>query len=215
MNLLIKHRKRDQPRGSAALRRQIRYLLSPKASKVPARLLGPPYLCKLALSHTPWGDEINAAADQLTEQMLRYCRAARAGQSFPKDWFVHALVTFRPGATRVLKKPSDPHDYNPPWESAAQNAYRIARDALDYFGWTPNRPTLMVAHADRRHIHVHVIAAIPVLDDEDWDILKVSRRHLNEIAKICAGAYRVPVGAAQHRKWRHLVDFEPAMGRPR
>lgn len=106
----------------------------------------------------------------------------------------------------------DTHDYIPRWESAAQNAYRIARDVLAFTGWTPNRPTLMVAHADRRHVHVHVVAVIPVLNDEDWDILRMSRRQLNEVAKLCAGAFGVPVGAAQHLKWKHLPDFQPAGG---
>ncbi|RZI60505.1 MAG: hypothetical protein EOP14_00960 [Pseudomonas sp.] len=191
---IINHR-RKQPRTPNDLRRLIRYLFSPQRSrhKKNSRLLGPPQLYKLALSNMPWGSEIDEAASQLTRQMDRYCREVCAKRVIPDVWYVHIIVSFSPTATKVLKVPVDSHhNSNQHWASTAQNAYRIVRDALNFFGWTPNRPSVMVAHGDRQHIHVHTVALIPVLNDSDWSILKNSRRQLNEIAKLCADAYGIP-----------------------
>lgn len=215
MLLKIINHSRKQARRPSDLRRLLRYLLTPQASLEgpTSRLLGPPFLSKLALSHMPWGAEVNAAAEQLTRQMIRYCRAARVGQPMPDVWYVHAIVSFSPAASPVLKTPVDPHQHVPRWASTAQNSYRIARDVLDFTGWTLNRPTVMVAHADRRHIHVHVVAVIPVWNDEDWGILRMSRRQLNEVAKLCAGAYGIPVASQNtdphHIRWQHLLEVRP------
>ncbi|MDT7837482.1 relaxase/mobilization nuclease domain-containing protein [Aquabacterium sp. OR-4] len=215
---IINHR-RKQPRRRADLRRLFRYLFSPQHSMSgkDVRLLGPPQLYKLALTAMPWGDEVADAAAQLTLQMDRYCRAAKAGAQIPPVWYVHIVISFAPAAARMLREPQDPHRHVPQWASSAQNAYRLARDALDFFGWTPNRPTVMVAHGDKRHIHVHVVAVIPVLNDDDWNVLKNSRKQLHEVAMLCAGAYGIPLAGraahAHHRKWGHLVDVRPGASR--
>ena len=215
---IINHR-RAQPRRRADLRRLFRYLFSPQDSLSGSnvRLLGPPQLYKLALTAMPWGTEVADAATQLTLQMDRYCRAAKAGAKIPPVWYVHIVVSFAPAASRVLKNPPEQPRHVPRWASSAQNAYRVSRDALDFFGWTPNRPTVMVAHGDKRHIHVHVVAVIPTIHDDDWNILKNSRRQMNEIAMLCAGAYGIPrtsrAGRKQHEKWAHLLDFRPASSR--
>ncbi|RZI54541.1 MAG: hypothetical protein EOP12_02340 [Pseudomonas sp.] len=204
---IINHR-REQRRRRSDLKRLFQYLFSPQRSKQGkgSRLLGPPQLHKLALSAMPWGSEISEAASQLASQMDRYCRAARAKQPMPDVWYVHIIVSFAPRATKVLKSPVDLHNgANPKWALTAQNAYRIVRDVLNFFGWTPNRPSVMVAHGDRQHIHVHTVAMIPVLNDCDWDILRMSRRRLNEIAKLCADEYGIPYALRtvrrQHVGW--------------
>ncbi|MFG6443565.1 hypothetical protein [Roseateles sp. LKC17W] len=84
---------------------------------------------------------------------------------------------------------------------------------LDFLGWTENRPSLFVAHGDKRHVHVHVVAVLPVFNDEDWAVLHLSRRQLDEVAKICACAFGIPLASRaaheHHRKWEQLQDWIP------
>lgn len=215
MLLKIVNFSRKQPRRRCDLRRLLRYLFSPHQSMAGAgvRLLGPPELHKLVLTAMPWGTEICDAASQLTQQMDRYCRAARSGQALPAVWYTHIIISFPPAATKALREPVDPHDHIPRWKSPAQNAYRLARDVLDFLGWTENRPTLFVAHGDKRHLHVHVVAVLPVFNDEDWAVLRLSRRQLDEVAKICASAFGIPLASRaahqHHRKWEQLQDWNP------
>ncbi|WP_422012755.1 relaxase/mobilization nuclease domain-containing protein [Roseateles sp.] len=214
MLLKIINFRRKQPRRRSDLRRLLRYLFTPHQSVAGAgaRLLGAPQLHKLVLSAMPWSAAgIRDAASQLTQQMDRYCRAARPGQPLPDVWYVHIIVSFPPGATGVLRVPVDPHEHITRWRSPAQNAYRITRDVLEFFGWTQNRPSLFVAHGDRRHVHVHVVAVLPVFNDEDWAVLRLSRRQLDEVAKICAEAFSIPLASRaahkHHQKWEDLLDW--------
>lgn len=204
--------RRKEPRLPRDLRRLIRYLLSPKLSAGAngARLLGPPELHHLLLSVRPWGTEISAAAEDITEQFVRYCREATVGQTMPEVWYVHMIFSFAPVASSDLKTPPDPHWHLPRWASQSANAIRIARDALDFLGWIDMQPAIFVVHGDRRHIHVHAVIAIPVFGDKPWNALRLSRRLLNETAKICADAFHLPITARSvepyYKKWESLLD---------
>lgn len=77
------------------------------------------------------------------------------------------------------------------------------------FGWSSQRPTVLVVHGDQEHVHVHVVATIPLLGAADWSILRISRRHLNLAAKQCAAAFGLPAGriqASHVRFWEQVYD---------
>jgi hypothetical protein len=212
MILKIVNRRTKRPRRRIDLRRRIQYLFRPQTSLAGphVRLLGPPDLHRLVLTHHPWGKEVDLAADELARQMDAYCRAACRGRSIPDVWFVHAIVAFPPAASTTLRSPTDPHGYPARGASQAHNAYRIARDLLSKVGWEPFRPSLFVAHADKKHIHVHVLALIPAIGRSDWDVMQFSRVRLNEYAKIAAVAFQVPqagrTARERLRSWQQLLE---------
>jgi hypothetical protein len=101
--------------------------------------------------------------------MVHYCRIACAGREMPETWFVHCIVSFAPSATDILQWPIDDSPQKS-WSSQAMNSYRGAKDVLSFFGWNRDRPSVFVAHGDKRHIHVHVLALIPLINGGDWSI---------------------------------------------
>lgn len=68
----------DAPRPPAHLRRQLRYLFTPQLSRDPDlnRLLGPPLLDHLILTHGVFGTDIELAANDLANQFDFYAREA-------------------------------------------------------------------------------------------------------------------------------------------
>lgn len=184
---------RTTPRTPNDLRRLIRYLFSPKLSKSPgktlARLLGPPDLHHLLLNAMPWGQSVNDAAADLTEQMIQYTRAACAGREIPEVWYLHILISFAPTSASDLRSPPDSHRTPSRGASQSQNALRLTYDALNALGWPMRQPSIFVVHGDRRHIHVHGVLALVFPSGEVADALKTSRRVLNEVAEICADAF--------------------------
>lgn len=216
MLLKIINHKRKQPRRRSDLRRLFRYLFTPQlgAHFEGTRLLAPPELHQLFLVASPWGEEIAAAADELTAQMDAYCRTACSGRALPDCWFVHIVVAFAPSATDALHEPAF-QSRTGRWGTLASNACSITRDLLDVFGWSPDRPTALVVHGDRRHVHVHVVATVPLLGTgSDWNILRISRTQLNLAAKQCATAFGLPIGriaGGQFKFWEQLHD-SPAPG---
>lgn len=179
------------------LRRLIRYLLTPKLSwtsrRTPPRLLGAPVLRHLLLNSEPWGVGVDESADDIAKQFLRYCRYACEGRAIPIVWYVHIILSFAPAATPNLRKPTDKHTSPPKKLSMAQSAIRIAEDALDALGLSKHQPAFLCAHGDRSHIHVHAVIATPFVVPIEWDILSLSRMHINEIAKACADTFQLPL----------------------
>jgi hypothetical protein len=188
---------RKSPRKSRDLRRLIRYLLTPKLSqtshRTPPRLLGPPVLRHLLLNSKPWGVGVDESADDITNQLLRYCRYACEGRSIPDVWYVHIILSFAPAATPTLRRPTDAHTSPPKKLSIAQSAIRIAEDALDALGWSKHQPAFLCVHGDRSHIHVHAVIATPFVVPIEWDILRLSRVDINELAKACADTFQLPL----------------------
>lgn len=188
---------RKSPRKPRDLRRLIRYLLTPKLSqtshRTPPRLLGPPVLRHLLLNSKPWGVGVDESADDITNQFVRYCRYACEGRAIPIVWYVHIILSFAPSATPTLRSPTDPHTSPPKKLSIAQSAVRIAEDALDALGWSKHQPAFLCVHGDRSHIHVHAVIATPFVVPIEWDILKLSRVHINELAKFCADTFKLPL----------------------
>lgn len=104
------------------LRRLFKYLSSPQSDTEPTgpRLLGPPELHHLVLTYKPWGEELDLAADDLTNQLDAYTRGAGScqrecagrpgckglkacvGRKRPSTWFVHIIVSFEPIAAHAL-----------------------------------------------------------------------------------------------------------------
>ncbi|MGJ7579819.1 hypothetical protein ACSFA3_06520 [Variovorax sp. RHLX14] len=76
--------------------------------------------------------------------------------------------------------------------SHSTNAIRVAKDALDFLGWSDSQPSLFVVHGDRKHVHVHAVIAIPVYGGGTWDVLRFSRQQLHEIAKFATEAFDLP-----------------------
>lgn len=202
--------RRKNPRTANDLRRLIRYLLSPKMSrnqgKTPARLLGPPDLHHLLLNSLPWGPGINDAAADLTEQMIRYTRAARAGHDIPDVWYVHILVSFAPSSARDLRNPPDPHRSPSRGASQTRNALRLTYDALDALGWPMRQPAIFVVHGDRRHIHVHGVLALVFPSGEVANALTTSRRVLNEVAEMCADAFGLKLTRRARKAHERYVE---------
>ncbi len=182
---------RSRPLRPADLRRRLRYLFTPDASLSgpDVRLLGPPQLHKLVLLAHPWGDGIHAAAEELTKQMVDYCRVACAGRAMPDTWFVHCVVSFDPDDSEILQWPRDASGKTS-WSSQALNSYRVATDVWSFFGWNRERPSVFVAHGDKAHIHVHLLALIPQIDGGDWGILRRDRSWARgKIAGISAAVF--------------------------
>lgn len=59
-------------------------------------------------------------------------------------------------------------------------------------GWSEVQPAVFVAHADKAHIHVHVVTTAPVYGGGLWDVFRFSRKRLVEIAEICSDAFDLP-----------------------
>jgi hypothetical protein len=195
------------------LRRLFKYLSSPqnKAQLGHPRLLGPPELNHLVLTHRPWGEELDLAADDLTNQLDAYTRQAGAcqrecagrpgckglkacvGRKRPSSWFVHIIFSFEPIAAHDLWSPADTHKTPPRNAAPAANAIRITRDALDFMGWSNTQPAVFVAHADKAHIHVHVVTTVPVFGGGLWDVFRFSRKRMFEIAEISSEAFGLPL----------------------
>lgn len=201
MLIKIVNFRRVEPRKPRDLRRLIRYLLNPKHSLTsyvtPPRLLGPPVLRHLLLNSDPWGAGVDESADDITAQFVRYCRFACQGRPLPDVWYVQIILSFAPAATPNLKHPIDPHTSPPKKLSIAQSAIRIVEDALDALGLSKHQPVFLCAHGDRSHIHVHAIVATPFVVPIDWDILSLSRVHINEIAKACADTFQLALAKAK------------------
>lgn len=193
MLLKVVNFKREVPRRPAELRRLLRYLFTPKASRPGsgARLLAPPQLYRLAMSSAPWGASIERAADQLTAQFVNYRDVACIGRAFPDDWYAHLIVAYSPIARDALAALRQGDDEGR-WGTLPRNACGVARVVLGRFGWTPARPSAFIVHGNTRHVHVHVVATIPTIGGADWDILQHSRRRLNAAAKECAERFGLP-----------------------
>ncbi len=203
--------KRQSLRRSSDLRRLFKYLLTPQLGAEPElnRLLGPPQLDHLVLRHTPWGNEVDAAADDLANQFDFYVREAGVcqktcagiqgckgvktcvGRPRPASWYVHIVCSFAPITSPELRNPPDGHQSPPRNASSAANAIRITRDALDHLGWGGTQPAVFVAHGDREHIHVHTVTATPVFGGDVWDIFRFPRSQLYEASMLCSSAFNL------------------------
>ncbi|WP_418319035.1 hypothetical protein [Piscinibacter sakaiensis] len=198
--------RRASPRLPRDLSRLFRYLFRPKpdAPDERDRMLGPPELHHLVLTSSPWGDEVPSAAQELAYQYLDYCKEATVDRLMPDPWYVHMIFSFASWASGDLRTPPDDNLSVPRFASSSGNAIRIAKDALDFLGWEDAQPSTFVVHADREHIHVHAVIAIPIYDGKDWDILRLSRGRLFEAAQICSDAFKLPVDTSYlRRKYAH------------
>jgi len=222
--------KRKSRKRPADLRRLFLYLFTPKPDADPAsnRLLGPPQLDHLVLNHMPWGDDVKAAADDLANQFDFYvreagvcqtkcagvtgCKGLKAcvGRPRPVDWYAHVVFAFAPIASPEIRNPADDHKTPPRNASSAANAIRIARDVLDFLGWTGIQPAVFVAHGDQAHIHVHAVISTPVFDDNTWDIFRFSKKQLFAVAATCTSAFNLSTGTPMlekyYKQWRLLAD---------
>jgi len=232
--LLIKviNFKRKSPRRPADLRRLFGYLFTPQMADEPDlnRLLGPPELTHLVLAHRPWGDELAQAADNLANQIDWYtresgvCQRECAGQpgckgiksclgtKRPPNWYTHIIFSFAPMATPDLLQPPDTHETPLRNLSPSANAIRIAKDALDFMGWSETQPAVFVVHRDRAHIHVHVVTTVPVFGGGVWDVFRSSRQQLFEIAKLCTEAFglstETPRIQRYYRTWDRINNVD-------
>ena len=111
--------KRKSPRRPADLRRLFGYLFTPQMAAEPDlnRLLGPPELTHLVLTHRPWGEELELAANDLANQLDSYtreagvcqrecagqpgCKGIRSclGTKRPPNWYTHIVFSFAPMST--------------------------------------------------------------------------------------------------------------------
>lgn len=164
---------RKEPRVRRDLSRLLKYLLLPKedSSEKPSkpRLLGPPELFHLATTKKPWGSSAEEAADDLSYQMLQYAREACQGKKFPHTWYVHIVLSFHPRDSSKLESPQDRLKHRNPYLSRTKNAMRISIDMLKTLGISFTQPIALVAHADRRHIHVHAVVILPLKGVIEWD----------------------------------------------
>lgn len=213
MLIKIIHKRRKSPRRPADLRRLLRYLFTPKLSREPLpsppRLLGPPFLHRLVTSELPWGPGVEKAAADLTEQMVDYCRDTRSGLDMPEAWYVHMIFSFSPKASPALREPPDGHVVPPRNRSQSANALRVVFDVLKFLGWHPVQPGVFVCHGDRRHIHVHAVIAVPAQGKDLWDIMRMSRKWLWEIAQIGTDAFGLPgVGRTAEQHQHRWLTFE-------
>jgi hypothetical protein len=228
--LLIKiiNFQRKSPRRPADLRRLFGYLFTPQMAAEPDlnRLLGPPELNHLVLTHRPWGDELDHAADDLANQIDYYtreagvcqrecagqpgCKGLKAclGTKRPAGWYTHIVFSFAPLAAPDLRSPPDAHKTPRRNASPAANAIRISKDALDFMGWSETQPALFVVHGDKAHIHVHVVTTTPVFGGGAWDVFRFSRQQLFEIARICTDAFGLSTGTPMlrgyYRRWTRI-----------
>ena len=140
--------------------------------------------------------------------MVDYCRDARAGLYMPESWYVHMIFSFSPKASPALRNPLDGRLVPSRNRSQSANAFRVVFDVLDFLGWDHLQPGVFVCHGDRRHIHVHAVIVRPVEGGGLWNIMRMSRKQLWEIAQIGTDAFDLPgVGrtAGQHHdRWVKL-----------
>lgn len=206
--MLIKviNEQRENPRSRRDLRRLFLYLFEPKSDtdSPDARLLGPPELHHLVTSYRPWGLETYFAANELTLQFEEYCKFATVGRAMPDNWFAHVVFSFAPWSSGNIRSPVD--NFKTPFRhlSQSKNAIRIAKDALDFLGWSGERPALFVTHGDRQHIHVHGVFAVVGHNGHDWDINSHSEENdplLFEAGKLCTEAFRLNLSTAKLRKY--------------
>jgi len=155
------------------LNRLLKYLLLPKlyAHEVNnrPRLLGPPLGLHLAMSLPPWGDTAESAADDLSQQMLRYAKEACDGKPFPDTWYVHVVLSFHPRDAHNIDSPRDELAYKNAFRSRTNSVMRISLDILKTLGISLTQPIFLVPHADRQHLHVHAVIVLPLKNFvEDW-----------------------------------------------
>lgn len=204
---------RQNPRNRRDLRRLIRYLFEPQGleDSLDDRLLGPPELHHLVTHFCPWGTEILQSADDLTLQIEEYCKFSTIGRTLPDDWFAHIAFSFAPWSSGNLASPPD--DFKSPMRFASQgkNAVRVAKDAMDFLGWSAKSPALFVCHGDRAHIHVHAICPTVAPEGNDWRIYnneEYPESLIFEAAKICADAFRLNLNTAKlksyYKKWGEI-----------
>jgi hypothetical protein len=206
--MLIKviNEKRENPRSRRDLRRLFLYLFEPKSDEDSPddRLLGPPELHHLMTRYQPWGAETYLAANELTLQFEEYCKSVTVGRDMPDEWFAHLVFSFAPWSGGNLRSSVD--DFKTPYRhlSQSKNAIRIAKDALDFLGWSGERPGLFVSHGDRHHIHVHGVFPVVGHNGPDWDINTHSGENdplLFEAGKLCSDAFRLNLSTAKLRKY--------------
>ncbi len=206
--MLIKviNEKRKSPRSRRDLRRLLLYLFEPKSDtdSPDARLLGPPELHHLLTSYRPWGLETYLAAAELTLQFEEYCKQATVGRAMPDNWFAHVVFSFAPWTSENLRSPAD--NFKTPFRhlSQSKNAVRIAKDALDFLGWSSERPAIFVTHGDRHHIHVHGVFPVVGHNGPDWDINDHSKENdplLFEAGKLCTEAFSLNLSTSKLRKY--------------
>lgn len=214
--MLIKviNEKREHPRCRRDLRRLFLYLFEPKSNEDSeyARLLGPPELHHLVTSFRPWGTETYLAANDLTVQFEEYCKLATIGREMPDDWFAHIIFSFAPWTSGNIRSPADAFNTPPRHMSQGKNAIRIARDALDFLGWSDARPALFVTHGDRLHIHVHGVFPVVGHNGPDWDINEHNEDNdplLFEAAKHCAQAFQLNLSTAKLKAFYKKFGYLP------
>ena len=204
---------RRSPRTRGDLRRLFKYLFEPKALEDSAddRLLGPPELHHLITNFRPWGAESYEAAHELALQMEDYCKLSTVGRELPENWFAHLIFSFAPWTSDNLRSPAD--DFKSPKRhmSQAKNATRIAKDALDFLGWSDEFPSLFVTHGDRDHVHVHAVFPTVGHDGRSWPITnpdEYDEQVFMETAKICAETFQLSLSTAKlkayYKRWGSL-----------
>lgn len=186
--------RRIEPRKKTDLTRLLLYLFKVKDDPqkatllnnqaVASRLLGPPLLLHLVMTHQAWGDHVEDLAHDLSSQMHRYALAACVNCDLPHTWYTHIVLSFHRLDGVKLEAPQDRLKHRNSYKSRSMNAMRICIDMLKALGCSLTQPMVLVAHADRRHIHVHAVVILPVKDGTQWDVLNFSRNFLYEIALI-------------------------------
>lgn len=213
--MLIKviNEKRQKPRTRRDLRRLLKYLFDPKALDDSAddRLLGPPELHHLITNFLPWGTETYEAANEVALQFEDYYKLATMGCEPSENWFAHIVFSFAPWTSDNLRSPAD--DFKSPKRhmSQAKNAIRIAKDSLDFLGWSDQCPSLFVTHSDRQHIHVHGVLTTVGHGGRSWPITdpaEYDEALFFEAAKICAEAFQLSLSTAKlkayYKRWGSL-----------
>ncbi|MBV5347017.1 hypothetical protein JZU46_02205 [bacterium] len=155
------------------LNRLLKYLLQPKIYPeeidTKPRLLGPPLGLHLAMTLQPWGTTAEAAADDLSRQMVLYAKEASDGKPFPHTWYLHVVLSFHPRDAHHIDEPKDELQHKNPYKSRTNNVLRISIDILKTMGVSLTQPIFLVPHADRRHLHVHAVIVLPLKNFiEDW-----------------------------------------------
>lgn len=194
MFLKVINFRRKEPREKVDLTRLLKYLFHIKplprsgattdVKSEKSRLLGPPLLFHLVMTESARGEHIDDLAFDLSTQMHSYALEACVGRPLPNTWYTHIVMSFHTRDGVKLDAPQDRLKHRNPYLSRSMNAMRICIDLLKTFGCSMTQPALLVAHSDRRHIHVHAVVLLPVKGGSDWDILKHSRSFLYEWALI-------------------------------
>lgn len=201
--------KRQTPRKKKDLARLIRYLLSPKsdprfvklddfdiseiAFSPNQRLLGPPLAKNLLLSIPPWGKTLALCAQDISQQIFDYAlqTSVNHGKALPDNWYAHFILSFHPrDRTRIRRRADIP--LNKDLRSCTQTLFHISLDFLDAMGLDTSQKVFLVAHADRKHWHVHAVIALPdSLQDPKFGMLKIDRHLIFEYAVICTTAFNL------------------------